>query len=91
MWQAIAQAARQCKNVDWTSVVTGNLDDQLGVLLLARPLPGLDGKEVPLLKAKSVMGAVLAGVDDMWQAYTTAGEVADDVSDAEVALTPASP
>jgi hypothetical protein len=89
MWQAIAQAAKQCKNVDWTSLVTGNLDDQLGVLLLARPLPGLDGKEVPLFKAKSVMAAVLAGVDDMWQAYTVAGELADDASDPEVALTQA--
>ena len=89
MWQAIAQAAKQCKNVDWTSLVTGNLDDQLGVLLLARPLPGLDGKEVPLLKAKSVMAAVLAGVDDMWQVYTAAGELVDDASDPEVALTPA--
>jgi hypothetical protein len=89
MWQAIAQAAKQCKNVDWTSLVTGNLDDQLGVLLLARPLPGLDGKEVPLFKAKSVMAAVLAGVDDLWQAYTVAGELAVDASDPEVALTQA--
>ena len=35
------------------------------------------------------MAAVLAGVDDMWQAYTAAGEFVDDASDPEVALTPA--
>ena len=47
----------------------GNLQEQIAVLLLAAPLPGLDGKPVPLEKAKPVVGAVLAGVHSLWQKY----------------------
>lgn len=72
MWQAITSAIHKHERVDASALLMSSTAARLNLLLLAGPLPGIDGKPVPHSQARNIVRVVLKYVHILWRAFETA-------------------